>query len=215
MTKWILTFSYGLFCTAVISYAMAFNMEQFAGTIYINSAFLGLFRMFLNLSLGGLDYFVKGLGRKKLHQFAISYVVTMTAVVLFMKSTSYGNSTLITLATLSAAGFCSQMFVVIGVISSELFPTSIRNIAASFTSTVARFGGIVSPNLFVLEAYWIGLPYLVIVVCMSIYLVLFQLNIPETKSAVQSDAMPEKSEWGRKSKKGDKLLKSKTNGQNV
>uniref|UniRef100_A0A7E4V558 MFS domain-containing protein n=1 Tax=Panagrellus redivivus TaxID=6233 RepID=A0A7E4V558_PANRE len=201
MTKWILTFSYGLFCTAVISYAMTFNMEQFAGLIYINSAILGTFRMFLNLSIGSLDYFVKDLGRKKLNQFAVSYVVTMIGVVLVMKSTSYGNSTLITLATLSATAFCSQMFVIKGVISTELFPTSIRNIAASFTFTVARFGGIVSPNLFILETYWIGLPYLVIVVSMAIYLVLFQLNIPETKSTIQSDAMPEKSEWDRSSKK--------------
>lgn len=87
MAKWILTIAYGLFCTAMISYAMVFNMEQFSGSIYMNSALLGAFRMILNISLGASDFIFPNLGRKVIHQGALLYVITMIGLVTFMKGT--------------------------------------------------------------------------------------------------------------------------------
>ena len=109
---------------------------------------------------------------------------------------------LTTVASLSATALCSQLFVVKNVIIAELFPTAVRNIAASFASTVARFGGVLSPNLFLLESVWIAAPYFIIVVFMSVNFVLFQVVIPETKGSPMKDSMPDKSErlWGRKEK---------------
>uniref|UniRef100_A0AC35G6A0 Major facilitator superfamily (MFS) profile domain-containing protein n=1 Tax=Panagrolaimus sp. PS1159 TaxID=55785 RepID=A0AC35G6A0_9BILA len=210
LTIWSLTIAYGLFCTAIISYAMVFNMEQFSGSIFMNNIFLGVFRLILNLGLGLSDYIFPKLGRKALHQGSLIYVISMISIVLFMKIGYLpSNPTIVTLATLSATALCSQLFVVNSVLTAELFPTSIRNIASSFISTVARFGGIVSPNLFLIEKYWIGFPYLVIVLIMSVNFVIFQFNIPETKGSPMSDHMPDKSErlkmWNRKTKLDEKL----------
>ena len=110
--------------------------------------------------------------------------------------------TLTTVASLSATAICSQLFVVKNVIIAELFPTAVRNIAASFAATVARFGGIFSPNFFLLESIWISAPYLIIVIFMSANFILFQMFIPETKGSPMRDSMPDKSErlWGKKEK---------------
>lgn len=65
---------------------MMFNMEQFSGSIYLNSAMLGCFRVILNIILGASDYVFPKLGRKVIYQGAVAYVIVMISLVTFVKA---------------------------------------------------------------------------------------------------------------------------------
>lgn len=55
-------------------------MEKLSGSIYLNSAFFGLFRWSMNITVGAIDYFVKCAGRKKIHFFALAFIAISIAI---------------------------------------------------------------------------------------------------------------------------------------
>ena len=67
---------------------------------------------------------------------------------------------LLRVTTLSAAAMCSQLYIVNAVVTSELFPTAVRNLAASFGQIASRTGAIMAPHLFYLAVDWSPLPFL-------------------------------------------------------
>uniref|UniRef100_A0A915DIQ0 Major facilitator superfamily (MFS) profile domain-containing protein n=1 Tax=Ditylenchus dipsaci TaxID=166011 RepID=A0A915DIQ0_9BILA len=186
--------SYALLSTSVLSYALIFNMEHLSGSIYLNSAFFGLFRYSMNLFVGSMDYFVPRVGRKTIHKCALSFIVFMLSVVFISKLSQWEDANLLRVTTLSAAAMCSQLYLVYAVVTSELFPTAIRNLAASFVQIASRTGAVMAPHVFYLAMYWAPLPFLVMLLPMVVNLLLFSTFIPETKNSPMVDHMPDPSE---------------------
>ncbi|KHJ80279.1 hypothetical protein OESDEN_20048 [Oesophagostomum dentatum] len=77
-------------------------------------------------------------------------------------------------------------------ITNELFPTAVRNIAVSALSVASRIGTIVAPQLFYLADILPVLPYLVLLVLSFVDLICFQFFLPETKGTNLGDHMPPK-----------------------
>ncbi|CAD5223570.1 unnamed protein product [Bursaphelenchus okinawaensis] len=193
--------SYALLATSIISYALIFNMEHLSGSIFVSTAFFGAFRWAVNLTVGAIDYFVPKAGRKPIHNGALSFILAMLAIVIAIKSIGIQSVNLTRITTMSAAAMCSQLFMVNAIVTSELFPTAIRNLAVSFVQISSRLGGVISPHVFYLANIWEPLPFVFMFTIMAINAIMFGVFIPETKGSSMIDHMPDKSKRIWKSRK--------------
>ena len=80
---------YFRFCTAIIAYALMFNMEKLSGSLYLNNVIYGIIRYSFNLSFGVADYKIPTMGRKLVHRISVSFVAFMLLFVFFIKA--FGN----------------------------------------------------------------------------------------------------------------------------
>uniref|UniRef100_A0A0N5A0F0 MFS domain-containing protein n=1 Tax=Parastrongyloides trichosuri TaxID=131310 RepID=A0A0N5A0F0_PARTI len=206
-----LFFGYSALVACFINYALIFNFERISGSIYINTAYLGLIRWFFNISVGGLDFYVKWFGRKTCHTLAMCTIIFTLTIVLLNNYFPLPHPYIVRFATLFAISMTSQIFIANSVAQTELFPTSIRNLAVSFQAIFARIGSIAAPFLFSFQSYWVGLPHTIMVLLAMIDLTALWILIPETKGDRLQDYLPEKDEWifGRKSREL-KLLRVNT-----
>jgi OCT family organic cation transporter-like MFS transporter 4/5 len=87
-------------------------------------------------------------------------------------------------------GKCSSgaAFLLVWVITAELFPTNLRSQAVGLCSTVARIFGLVTPFVAQLAMYWTPLPMLVLGLPSLVSAGLVYL-IPETKGRELPQAM--------------------------
>jgi OCT family organic cation transporter-like MFS transporter 4/5 len=208
--------SFTLFCTAVITYALMFNMEKLSGSLYWNNAIFGVIRYIFNLSFGFADYKCPKLGRKLVHRIAVTFVAIMLLLVFVIKAFELDYSTISNLAILSGAAMTSQLFVIGFIVSGEIFPTPVRNISASFQQIFTRLGTIISPHFFIYTSFWLPAPYLFMAIIMIANLLAFYFVIPETKGHPMIDHMPDKSERIFTSKKAKQsLLQSDVTSSNI
>ncbi|KAE9547153.1 hypothetical protein FO519_009634 [Halicephalobus sp. NKZ332] len=215
MIKYNLVFAFTLFCTALINYALMFNMEKLSGSLYLNSILFGIIRYFFNILYGVIDYKCPSIGRKNAHRWAVSFIIIMLSFVFIVKTFELDYPVTTNIAVLSAVAMMSQLFTVIGVVSGELFPTPIRNIAASFQQIFSRCGTIVSPHFFYFTSFWIPAPYLFMIILLVVNLFAFYFMIPESKGYPMHDHMPHKSERIFNGKSKDKDTEALTeNGGN-
>ncbi|KAK0411575.1 hypothetical protein QR680_005723 [Steinernema hermaphroditum] len=190
-TRYILTLSFALFSASITSYGLLFNMDKLSGSIYINSVFYGAFRYAMNILTGLVDYFGgRRSGRKVIHNVSLLYILLALGSVFLASALQVHNEWLTRVANLTAAAMCSQLFLSVIISANELFPTAIRNIAASFTSFVNRIGTVVAPHFFYTAIIWPPLPYLILIGIAVIDLISFSLVLPETKGTHMVDHMP-------------------------
>ncbi|TKR86892.1 hypothetical protein L596_011393 [Steinernema carpocapsae] len=191
LTRYILTLSFALFSASIVSYALIFNMDKLSGSIYLNSVFYGLFRYSMNILTGFVDYFGEHrTGRKVIHNTSLTYILFALGSVFVASFFQLQNDWLTRVANLTAAAMCSQLFLAAIVTTNEIFPTAVRNLAASFTAFVNRIGTVVAPFFFYTALVWTPLPYLILLVIVIIDLTAFTLVLPETKGSQMADHMP-------------------------
>uniref|UniRef100_A0A0K0F2D2 Solute carrier family 22 member 15 (inferred by orthology to a human protein) n=1 Tax=Strongyloides venezuelensis TaxID=75913 RepID=A0A0K0F2D2_STRVS len=208
LTAYTIFFGYSALVGCFINYALIFNLEKVSGSIYMNTAYLGLIRWFFNISVGALDYHIKCFGRKTCHTLAMCTIILTLSIVLFNIYVPLQHQYIVRFATLFAISMCSQIFIANSVSQTELFPTSIRNIAVSFQAIFARMGSIAAPFLFGFQSYFIALPYIIMITMSIVDLSALWVIIPETKGERLKDHLPNKDEWifGKRSREL-KLLK--------
>ncbi|VDM43085.1 unnamed protein product [Toxocara canis] len=203
LAKYSIIIASGMFVTSIINYGLLFNMEKLSGSIYLNSAFFGLFRWSMNIVAGAIDYFIKSVGRKMIHFFALAFIAACVAIAFCVFA--FGLSDwmfLVRYCALGAAAMSSQLYLTKTVVMVELYPTAIRNIATSFMGLLSRVGNILAPQLFYLADIWKPLPYMTMMLLALLDLTNFQLFIPETKGKPLKDHLPGPDEciWRRKKK---------------
>ncbi|KAE9548423.1 hypothetical protein FO519_008361, partial [Halicephalobus sp. NKZ332] len=210
MIKYNLVLSLSLFCTALINYALMFNMEKLSGSVYLNNIMLGVIRYFFNILYGIIDYRYTYIGRKNAHRWAIYFVIAMLFFVFVVKAFELNYPLMTNIAVLSGVAMMSQLFVIAGIVSAELFPTPIRNVAGSFQQIFSRFGSIVGPHFFYFTSFWNPAPYLFMVMFMVLNVIVFYCLIPESKGNPMNDHMPHKSEKIFRGKSKDKETEALT-----
>ncbi|VDK51350.1 unnamed protein product [Anisakis simplex] len=207
LTLYTIVLSFGMFVTSITNYGLLFNMEKLSGSIYLNSAFFGLFRWSMNIVAGALDYFCKSIGRKSIHFFAMAFIAAAVAIAFAVYTLKLNDwMFLVRYCALAAAAMCSQLYLTKTVVMVELYPTAVRNIATSFMGLLSRVGNILAPQLFYLADIWIPLPYLTMMLLALIDLFDFQIFIPETKGKPLKDHLPPPEEciWRRKKLSAEK-----------
>ncbi|XP_070534530.1 organic cation transporter protein-like isoform X2 [Ptychodera flava] len=88
--------------------------------------------------------------------------LSMALCGLFLSGSAFMNNPTALIALVVAAKFSNSVsFSTIYIFTAELFPTTVRNSGIGITSTLARFGTIVSPYAMLLVNIWHPLPFFV------------------------------------------------------
>ncbi|KAI6207329.1 MFS domain-containing protein [Aphelenchoides fujianensis] len=202
LTRYTIAIGFSLLATSLITYSLLFNMEKLSGSIYMNSLIMGIFRYSLNLLTAFADLRYQWLGRRTVHMLAEGFI--MLALIFFITvyflGYQYELRMLCSLAVLSIIGQTTLLFGTNGVLSSELFPTGVRNLSFSFGQVMSRIGVVFAPQIFFLADWWTPLPYLVLLGFAVADFIIFFFNTDETKGKEMKSHMPAKHEswWPRK-----------------
>lgn len=119
MIRYTAVLSFSLFCTAMITYALMFDMEQLSGSIFLNNIFLGSLRYLISIFYSFVDFKFKNTGRKFIQKWSLIFVVIPMAVVFVMKLLGLHLPGLITFSVLIAAAMTAQLFTVAIVVTGK------------------------------------------------------------------------------------------------
>ncbi|VDK85767.1 unnamed protein product [Litomosoides sigmodontis] len=186
--------AFSCFANAIAFYGLLFNLEKVSGSLYMNTSILGAFRYILNIMLATVDHAFTSVGRKFVHTMSIIIFIISIAFVLVLIRTdhTWDFEGLIRVLTLTGMGTISILFIVNTLSCAELFPTVVRNLAGANAATWNRIGCILAPQLIHLGEIEQSLPYIVLIILLSIDAVAFLIFLPETKSRPLKDQMSPK-----------------------
>lgn len=150
----------------MMTYALMFNLEHIAGSIYLNLVLSGIVRYVAGGFISLLELKCPKVGRKTIHfgvlLIAASclltfFVVNLTGFIANLEKsikqflgTQAHLALLLRIMALVILGFIAQIFLVAGICATELFPTCIRNLSFSFGQFLNRIGVVLSPQVFFL-----------------------------------------------------------------
>ncbi|MCP9263559.1 hypothetical protein DINM_006837 [Dirofilaria immitis] len=169
LLRYSIVLAFSCFANAIAFYALLFNLETISGSLYMNTSILGTFRYILNIMLATIDHAFTFVGHLTLEFKGIIRILILTGM-----------------------GTISILFIVNTLSCAELFPTAIRNLAGANVATWNRIGCILAPQIIYLGEIEQSLPYLVLIVLLSIDAVAFLIFLPETKAKPLEDQMPPK-----------------------
>ncbi|KAM3722730.1 Uncharacterized protein ACO02O_06041 [Dirofilaria immitis] len=194
LLRYSIVLAFSCFANAIAFYALLFNLETISGSLYMNTSILGTFRYILNIMLATIDHAFTFVGRKFVHTISIIIFVLSIAfiVVLIKTDLTLEFKGIIRILILTGMGTISILFIVNTLSCAELFPTAIRNLAGANVATWNRIGCILAPQIIYLGEIEQSLPYLVLIVLLSIDAVAFLIFLPETKAKPLEDQMPPK-----------------------
>ncbi|XP_023932818.1 organic cation transporter protein-like [Lingula anatina] len=179
------------FTNSLLGYGLLFNLKNLPGNKYVHLA--------INASL---SYFAAILILILTRWFGRSRIVNVSMLA--------AAFLLIPLIVLVAIGRYTELWMVVSVISniaatsitiswqavfiltSESYPTPIRNQGLGFASMSARIGGIIAPQMAYVTKFWQGTPY-VISVCFALVAALVTCFLPETRQKALEDGVPPRS----------------------
>ncbi|RCN52971.1 hypothetical protein ANCCAN_00967 [Ancylostoma caninum] len=191
---WTVTVCSGIVTASLVNYGLLFNMEKLSGSLYWNNTIFGIIRWGVNIMVGIGDYFCKRIGRKLINLVAIAFIMGALAIIcgLYLQDLQIKEAWLIRYCTIGVTAMTSQLYIAKFMITNELFPTAVRNIAVSALSVASRIGTIVAPQLFYLADVLPVLPYMVLLVLSFLDCISFQFFLPETKGTNLENHLPPK-----------------------
>ncbi|KIH51895.1 hypothetical protein ANCDUO_18009 [Ancylostoma duodenale] len=145
------------------------------------------------------DYFCRRVGRKLINFVAITFIMGALAIIcgLYLQGLQMREAWVIRYCTIGVTAMTSQassytLYIAKFMITNELFPTAVRNIAVSALSVASRLGTIIAPQLFYLADVLPVLPYMVLLVLSLLDCISFQFFLPETKGTNLENHLPPK-----------------------
>ncbi|KAK6102703.1 Sugar transporter family protein [Brugia pahangi] len=167
LLRYSIVLAFSCFANAIAFYGLLFNLEKISGSLFMNTSILGAFRYILNILLATVDHAFTSVGRKFVHTISIIiYILCIAFIVVLIKTDhTLDFKVLIRLLTLTAGA----------------------NVA-----TWNRIGCIIAPQLIYLSEIDQILPYVVLIILLSIDAIAFLTLLPETKSRPLKDQMPSK-----------------------
>ncbi|EPB74920.1 transporter, major facilitator family protein [Ancylostoma ceylanicum] len=153
-----------------------------------------IIRWGVNIMVGVGDYFCKRVGRKLINFVAITFIMGALAIIcgLYLQDLQIKEAWVIRYCTIGVTAMTSQLYIAKFMITNELFPTAVRNIAVSALSVASRLGTIIAPQLFYLADVLPVLPYMVLLVLSFIDCISFHFFLPETKGTNLENHLPPK-----------------------
>lgn len=205
LVRYTAALSLAWFTVSCVSYGLLFNMEQLSGDRFLNALLYGLMEILSSSTAAISEAFFHKCGRKAFHIIAGGIITfgcfAVFTLVILGKKEDHPN--LMTALCLLAQGTSNILWMVSYLMTAEVYPTPIRNIANSFCSVSARVGGILAPQIIYLGHVWGAIPFLIFGLLAAADVAVFQLVLPETKGKPLPDLMPSKQEriWRKKDEK--------------
>lgn len=180
-----------LFCfgsSSIISFGLYFSAEILPGSRYINIAIMGVSK----LSLGFLPFILsKFMGRRPILLISIGFCMTAAWALIVLKLFfSFDKHLIITALGLFMTGAIDPNWKIIHLLSIELFPTPVRNMARALCNVVARLGSLSGPLVLFLRTHNEIFPFWLFAVLLSIQFIVSMCFLPETSGQPLPDRMP-------------------------
>ncbi|KHJ42121.1 transporter, major facilitator family protein [Trichuris suis] len=172
---------FSIFTLNVITTVLMLSMTDLSGSIYLNSMIYGFVLWGSAVLSGLLDRFLRSVGRRCMIGSLLSIV---SVCLLAMSISKWLESTIHILESVFVfvgTAATSPMWVSLTLIILESYPTSMRSIAAGFSSIFSNIGGVVAPQLLAMAQQWKPIPWLVLAFMSVAFMVSFMAVIPETK----------------------------------
>ena len=128
-------------CAFSVYYSIAYNVENFVGNLYLNSALLAMADFANVFAFVAMD----GLGRR-LSVVLGTFLITIACALIPFTEPLYGGSIQIGFAfivELSASATCNVLYLY----TAEVYPTVLRSTGFSLCSAISRIGLTLSPFL--------------------------------------------------------------------
>uniref|UniRef100_A0AC35UF90 MFS domain-containing protein n=1 Tax=Rhabditophanes sp. KR3021 TaxID=114890 RepID=A0AC35UF90_9BILA len=198
------------FIASLAQYGILFNLEKLSGSVYTNMILMGSLRYLMNIAIAILDPRIPKLGRRTI---LIMFVLAITAscgfisfVLIFNLKEEFGL--VVRILQISCVALTSQLYIIGGICSSELFPTPVRNLSYSALQFFSRIGVVLAPYLFYLGSFHDSAPYLTLAVITLVTAASFYKFIPETKGKPLNEQMPSEEDYIFGAKKAGGLTDS-------
>merc|ERR1712241_406954 len=156
-------------------YTLSLNATKLSGDLFLNYSLAvlagslpGTFALLLTLRFFG----------RRFNLFYTQFILGICCVVLAFLPKSY-NTALVVFYLIGKC-FSDASFLVVWLVTAELYPTNLRNQAVGTCSTVSRVFGLVAPFVARLAVYWSPLPMLILGVP-SLFSACLVYFLPETK----------------------------------
>ncbi|CAI2348999.1 unnamed protein product [Caenorhabditis sp. 36 PRJEB53466] len=203
ITVQTLVASISMFSVSYVTYGLLFNYDVLTGSIYMNAAVSGLLRYIVGAVVAVLDHFGgEHVGRKRMHFITVSFIMCCMFGIfyIYFYDLVAEYKGWIRALTLLAFGTTGCLFLQLLLITAEMFPTGIRNIASAHINVCGRLGNVFGPMVFNYKLGFAGSGYLILGLICLFDVIIFHIFIPETKNQPLPQGMPEK----KKKRKGQR-----------
>ncbi|XP_057657694.1 organic cation transporter protein [Diorhabda carinulata] len=194
MRKKSLIIFFDWFANNLTYYGLSWNTNNLAGNPYLNFVMSGAVEIPAFLIL---LFLLNKWGRRNL--MCCCMLISGISLLLTMIVPDDKQWLIVTLAMIGKLTITSS-YGAVYILSTEQFPTVIRNAGLGAGSTFARFGSILAPYMNALVHVWQPLPLLVFGTCALIG-GLMSLVLPETLNKKLPETMEEGEQFGKKTKK--------------
>ena len=140
------------FVNSAVYYGLSLNVGSLGGSIYLNNILSALVEM---VSYAFAQVSVEKVGRKH----TLMFLLTVAGFGCLVSGFSTGGAQ-IAVALVGRFGIAAS-FNMIFLYTTELFPTVVRSAALGTCSLVARLGGIIAPQIILLQTVSPSLPFIV------------------------------------------------------
>ncbi|ESO99549.1 hypothetical protein LOTGIDRAFT_158641 [Lottia gigantea] len=173
-------------------YGFAFGVGKFSGNFYLNLFLMNILEFPLCIpSIIIMNRF----GRRFFAtiSFTLSVISCLSVIVIqkLVSEEELHRGTMITGLSLSARLFTGCAWNGLITLTNEMYPTVIRNIGYGAANMAARVGGIIAPHIFSLSDDEM-VPYIIVIVILSISVVMVQFLLPETLGLALEDTIDDK-----------------------
>lgn len=144
--------SFIFFVNSAVYYGLSLNVDSLGGSIYLNNILSALVEM---VSYAFAQVSVEKVGRKHTLMFLLSVAGAGCLVSGF--TTGGGQTAVALVGRFGIAAAFNMVFLY----TTELFPTVVRSAALGTCSLVARLGGIIAPQIILLQTLSPSLPFIV------------------------------------------------------
>merc|ERR1712241_127290 len=156
-------------------YTLSLNATKLSGDLFLNYSIVVLAGSFPGTF--ALLFTLKYFGRR-LNLFYTQFILGICCVVLAFIPKIYRAAIIV--FYLVGKCFSDASFLVVWLVTAELYPTNLRNQAVGTCSTISRVFGLVAPFVARLAVYWSPLPMLILGVP-SLFSACLVYFLPETK----------------------------------
>jgi hypothetical protein len=167
------------FVNSAVYYGLSLNVGSLGGSIYLNNIYSALVEM---VSYAFAQVSVEKVGRKH----TLMFLLIVAGAGCFVSGFTAGGAQ--TAVALVGRFGIAASFNMIFLYTTELFPTVVRSAALGTCSLVARLGGIIAPQIILLQTLSPSLPFIIFggTSAAACFATTF---LPETKGVIMQDTL--------------------------